>query len=152
MEESILKTNFPKTKPHKKRIRNSKKILEWFFNQKKYCFCCVCGEDRVEVLEYNHIIPALKSFSIYSAILGGAKLSAVKKEIAKCNVLCNLHHKLHHKEALYESEKILYDFSVWVNYEHKLLNEIENLDFLLSRLNSDQIKFINELYGQNFPT
>jgi hypothetical protein len=124
--------------------------LEWFFAQKSLGECIICQENRPEVLEYHHIDPFFKSFSIYSAILDGAKLSAVKKEIQKCAILCSVHHKLFHKDALYESEKILYDFYVWIKYEHKTFDEIDNLSFLLSGLSNDQIKFVNEFYGTKF--
>jgi hypothetical protein len=98
----------------------------------------------------HHIDPSEKSFNLYSAILNGAKLSAVKRELQKTCPLCKNHHRAYHQDALYESEKILYDFYVWIKYEHKTFEEIENLSFLLSGLSNEQVKFVNEFYGTKF--
>lgn len=115
-------------------------------------FCVICEEKRADLIELHHIEPEKKAFNIYSGILNGIRLSVIKKEIQKTAPLCKNHHRALHKDLLYEAEKILYDFFVFVKYEQNSFEDIENLAFLLSGLSEDQIKFVNEFYGQNFPT
>jgi len=98
----------------------------------------------------HHIDPSEKSFNLYSAILNGAKLSAVKRELQKTCPLCKNHHRAYHKNILYESEKTLYDFYVFIKYNHNEWEDLENLTFLLSGLSNEQIKFVNDFYGTKF--
>lgn len=126
--------------------------MDWYFTQKSLGKCIICNESRSDVLEYHHIDPSIKTFSIYSAILEGKKLSVIKKEISKCVFLCSVHHRLYHKKELYIDEKILYDFHIFIKYEHHEWDDIDNLNYLLNFLSPDQIKFVNEIYDQNFYT
>lgn len=48
--------------------------------------CVDCGESDPIVLEFDHRVPADKSFAIADALSRGYSLAAVKREVAKCDV------------------------------------------------------------------
>jgi hypothetical protein len=58
--------------------------------------CTVCGEARIPCLEFHHVNPAEKLFTI--GAYQGAPLTTLRTEIAKCVVLCANCHKMHHNE------------------------------------------------------
>ena len=57
--------------------------------------CCKCGEDRPWVIQFHHINPNEKSFSIAS--FGTRSRNTIWNEIQKCVCLCsNCHDEFHH--------------------------------------------------------
>ncbi len=56
--------------------------------------CAVCGIKDRRVLEFDHIDPALKSFSIARGITCALSWSSILIEIKKCQVLCANCHKI----------------------------------------------------------
>ena len=58
-------------------------------------YCAVCHESDIRVLEFDHIYPAEKKFSISQAVKLGFSWSEVEKEINKCRILCANCHKKH---------------------------------------------------------
>ena len=75
-----------------------KKMLTWLKEYKSSLGCGNCGENHPACLEFHHINPKEKKFS-----LGRAKshltMKSLKTEIAKCRVLCaNCHRKKHHDQ------------------------------------------------------
>ena len=72
-----------------------KKVLVWLKEYKSSLKCEKCGENHPACLEFHHINPSEKRFS-----LGRAKnfltINTLQKEIAKCRLLCaNCHRKEH---------------------------------------------------------
>lgn len=57
--------------------------------------CVICGENDVRVLEFDHLDPTQKSFSISQATRLGYSWEATLTEIEKCRVLCASCHKKH---------------------------------------------------------
>lgn len=57
--------------------------------------CVVCSESDVRVLEFDHLEPKDKSFSISQAFKLGYKWEDVAIEIKKCRILCANCHKKH---------------------------------------------------------
>lgn len=55
--------------------------------------CIVCGEHDIRVLEFDHLDPKLKSFSIARAVTDGLKWDIILDEINKCQILCSNCHK-----------------------------------------------------------
>ena len=55
--------------------------------------CVVCGESDIRVLEFDHLDPAKKSFTVSQAVKLDRKWTEVLQEIAKCQVLCANCHK-----------------------------------------------------------
>lgn len=59
-------------------------------------YCVECGENHPSCLEFHHLDPATKDFSIGIAIGKLWSWDRIQKEIAKCNCLCsNCHRKFH---------------------------------------------------------
>lgn len=71
-----------------KRIRQNE-LIEYMRDKS----CVQCGESDIRVLEFDHIDPALKSFSIARAINDGVLWDTILAEINKCQVLCSNCHK-----------------------------------------------------------
>ncbi len=58
--------------------------------------CVLCGEDTPEVLDFHHLDPTQKDFTIGTAT--NYSWSKLKSEIEKCVVVCkNCHTKIHAK-------------------------------------------------------
>lgn len=55
--------------------------------------CADCGESDPIVLEFDHLEPRLKSFTISQAIGLGKTLTEVKLELEKCELVCANCHK-----------------------------------------------------------
>lgn len=57
--------------------------------------CCKCGEDRPWVIQFHHVDPRDKLFSV--TLCGTRSRSAIWKEASKCVCLCsNCHDEFHH--------------------------------------------------------
>lgn len=57
--------------------------------------CCKCGEDRPWVIQFHHVDPKNKSFTISNH--GTRSRSSIWKEASKCVCLCsNCHDEFHH--------------------------------------------------------
>jgi 5-methylcytosine-specific restriction endonuclease McrA len=80
-------------------VRNrDKKIKDWLKQYKETLECEKCGETHPACLDFHHINPAEKSFSL-GRINKFLSIDLLKSEIAKCNVLCsNCHRKKHWEE------------------------------------------------------
>jgi hypothetical protein len=57
--------------------------------------CVVCNESDIRVLEFDHLDPSQKLFSISQAVRLGYRWNGVLKEIEKCRILCANCHKKH---------------------------------------------------------
>ena len=78
----------------KRRAKLLEKALEY-----KGGKCSVCGYDRcVAALEYHHVDPASKEFTISGCIRSWEK---TKAELDKCILVCaNCHREIHHPRKL----------------------------------------------------
>lgn len=56
--------------------------------------CARCGTSDARVLEFDHIDPATKSFSIARGIASTLSWERILVEIAKCQILCANCHKI----------------------------------------------------------
>lgn len=64
---------------------------------KSNCGCAKCGDKRSYILEFHHIDPSKKDYTI--ANRARASLESIMSEIKKCVVLCsNCHQEFHHLE------------------------------------------------------
>lgn len=57
--------------------------------------CTICGEHDIRVLEFDHIDPKSKRFSISQAVRLGYSWPDVVTEMKKCRILCANCHKRH---------------------------------------------------------
>jgi len=75
----------------KKRI---KKLKKWFRTLKVKCL--LCPETEQCCLSFHHLNKKKKDITIAEAVARGHSIERIKKEIAKCIVLCeNCHRKVH---------------------------------------------------------
>lgn len=88
------------------------------FIEERKTKCLKCGESRKYVLDFHHIDPSTKSFTI--GRIKKSSLEAIENEIDKCIVLCaNCHREFHHINEEYG-----------VSLEDYLNQKIEMKDFL----------------------
>jgi len=79
-------------KPRKHRIK--KEFIEW----KKTLKCSRCENSDYRVLEFHHINPSEKEYSIANMIDSGFGKEKLDNEISKCDVLCANCHRITHYE------------------------------------------------------
>lgn len=56
--------------------------------------CVDCGEDDIRVLEFDHIDPSQKEFTISRGVADGRGLKSIKAEVEKCEVRCANCHRI----------------------------------------------------------
>ncbi len=61
--------------------------------------CAVCEENHPAVLDFHHINPADKEYSV-SRLVSDRSYTKAMKEIEKCIVLCANHHRILHWDEL----------------------------------------------------
>lgn len=72
-------------------LTKNQEIRLFIYNYKRTHPCKVCGETDVEMLEFDHAHS--KKFDISNGIAKGVSMHLLKKELAKCVVLCSNHHR-----------------------------------------------------------
>lgn len=88
------KTRQPNTY-HSQSIRAFRRKLK--FVKKLGGKCKSCGYSKnLSALEFNHIDPSNKSFSLCSRKLSNTNLKELEKEVEKCELLCANCHREHH--------------------------------------------------------
>ena len=85
--------------------KRDKKIKAWLQEYKKTLKCEECGENHPACLDFHHINPEDKKFSI-ARINDYLSWGLLKAEIAKCCILCaNCHRKKHYNEREKERKR-----------------------------------------------
>jgi hypothetical protein len=85
--------------------RRDKRIEAWLKEYKSSLSCPECGESHPACLEFHHLNPQDKKFTI-GRQERRATLKSLQEEIAKCRVLCaNCHRKEHWNQRNEEREK-----------------------------------------------
>jgi len=104
-------------KLHRQRINKKdqyrkKKNREWIANLKRKSRCIKCNDNRFYCLDFHHLNPEEKDFSISHAISRKYGKERILKEIEKCIVLCkNCHSEVHY---LMETDGD-FNLEVWLN-------------------------------------
>ena len=71
-------------------------VKERFNKIKQELSCEICGESCLCCLDFHHKDPTQKELNLAQAVNIGWSIERIKKEIAKCTVLCaNCHRKVH---------------------------------------------------------
>ncbi len=83
------------------KIYERKEQLWEFYSQLKATSeCAQCGENHPATLQFHHRDPQKKEFNLGKAVSDGYSIDRIKKEVAKCTVLCaNCHAKEHYEWA-----------------------------------------------------
>lgn len=76
--------------------QNREFIIEYLKNNP----CCICGENDIVVLDFDHLQD--KKYDVSKLIYLTSSLETIKKEIEKCQILCaNCHRRKTAKERNY---------------------------------------------------
>ena len=79
---------------HDRSVIYRRKIDEYLDSLNMSCVCC--GENARECLDFHHVDPSTKEFSISYMKNKFASVDRLKGEISKCVVVCsNCHRKIH---------------------------------------------------------
>ena len=76
--------------------KRRKEIKAWFDSYKSKTECQHCEDSRILVLQFHHLDPKKKDLNLSLASRNGWSIERIKKEIAKCIVLCSNCHILEH--------------------------------------------------------
>lgn len=98
----------------KKCINNRRKNLQSYRMQKKIEMggkCVSCGDDCLEILEFDHIVRDNKSFGISEA----RSIKQIDEESKKCQLLCTYCHR--HKTYLENGERVKRTLQSEINRE-----------------------------------
>ena len=83
--------------PREPLINRQAENTKYIWQSKESGVCCMCGEQRTEVLQYHHRDPSDKYFLLSRP--RSRPLETIKEEIAKCDLMCaNCHISLHYWE------------------------------------------------------
>lgn len=94
----MLKTYYEMHTERMKDVQEKRRqrIKQWFWNLKQQLSCLKCGEEHPAVLVFHHINPDEKHRPISKMVTNAQSITAIKREIRKCLVLCsNCHVKFH---------------------------------------------------------
>ncbi len=97
----MRRENYTKDPVYYKSYNNKRKISnrENFEVLKNDMKCEKCGESHISCLDFHHIDPKTKKYSISRLSFSSYSLKTIKEEIEKCIVLCsNCHRKEHYKK------------------------------------------------------
>ena len=85
---------------HCQRVKDDYKKKHEQFNQMKSQYSCAkCGDSRVYVLDFHHLDPEEKDFTIGQGIRHAFDTEKIQEEIKKCVPLCaNCHREFHYLE------------------------------------------------------
>lgn len=94
--ERILESNRRRTKARTQEIRNI--LVEFKLSNP----CMDCGENDPVVLDFDHIIPKNKEFTISRATSHRPRYERLLNEIVKCRIVCaNCHRRRTYKAGLF---------------------------------------------------
>lgn len=88
------------SKPSTKGGNYNYNYKEYTTHYKREKGCLVCGITNSCILDFHHIDPSVKSFTLGKVIK--PSLEILKEEISKCVVLCSNHHRLHHYDTTFD--------------------------------------------------
>lgn len=81
-----------KDRAKERRLSETKKYRDW----KETLSCCICSESDSHCLDFHHLDPSQKDFSISDASSMGLSSYRLSDELKKCIVVCkNCHVKIH---------------------------------------------------------
>lgn len=83
-----------------RRLKARKYVNEYLKDKK----CGTCSENRIPALDFHHLKDKL--FNICDGVLKGYSLEKIKKEIAKCEVICANCHRIETAKAFNWYENI----------------------------------------------
>ncbi len=82
------------------KIRYKQGLKDFIDSIKSTLKCELCGEDNPIVLDFHHLDPSEKDFTLSDAVRLSKSKKKILNEISKCMVLCaNCHRIIHYKEG-----------------------------------------------------
>jgi hypothetical protein len=81
------------------------RLWEFYTQLKATLECAQCGENHSATLQFHHRDPQKKDFNLSEAVCEGYSIERIKREVAKCTVLCANYHVNEHYEWARQSKK-----------------------------------------------
>jgi hypothetical protein len=79
-------------------VKSKKENRKWINEYKSHTACIKCKENRWWVIDFHHVDPTEKEYTI-SEMAGGFANERTREEMEKCVTLCrNCHYEFHHLE------------------------------------------------------
>lgn len=72
---------------------------KWFVFWRDGLACVCCGMKAGLAMEFHHVKPSEKRFTIASAVYNGFPLDTIREELEKCVPVCANCHKIIHAKA-----------------------------------------------------
>ena len=72
-------------------IQSNKEYIKSYLHNK---ICVDCGFDDWRVLEFDHLPSEIKTANVSTMVRNGSSLNTIKREIAKCDVVCANCHRI----------------------------------------------------------
>jgi hypothetical protein len=78
--------------------RNYRRVRQNYINAIKNACCFKCGKKYLpKLMDFHHLDPCTKTFTVSDAVGRGAKFDIIKTEIDKCIVVCKPCHRDIHR-------------------------------------------------------
>lgn len=101
---------------------------------------CDCGESHIAALDFHHLDPSQKEFSV-AILLRINDWSKIESELKKCKLVCsNCHRKSHFDANLYEQYR--------VEIEQRADGIVPLREIKLRRWSEEEVELLAKLYSQ----
>lgn len=89
-----------------RKVRERKlQLIQWYNNYKSSCKCFFCGQSFPQCLDFHHLDPSTKTYTVGEMARNGCSIKKIQTEIDKCIVVCsNDHRRLHYEMKLINSK------------------------------------------------
>ena len=85
-------------------------VRQWYKEQKEKDICKRCETKHPAIIEYHHRDPKEKRYSISEMVYNGFDITAIKKEMEKCDPLCSNCHRIIHYNIDNKIKDVKYNY------------------------------------------
>ena len=81
-----------------KKQERVERLRKWYKELKRNKKCSNCGKKGEEILDFHHVNPNKKKYSISRMVSLGCSKGKIAREISKTIILCSCCHRIHHDQ------------------------------------------------------